>query len=133
MDGYDEIVEYIERREGLSRRELMRRGGSLAISAGALAALAGCGGGSGNSGNSTTAKVSSTTAPAAGAVKRGGTLRVTDEDFRTIKEPAALSGSGDSNIVRQVAEYLTRVDEKNLPQPYLWSRSTPPQISRRGP
>lgn len=117
MDGYDEVVEYIERREGLSRRELMRRGGSLAISASALAALAGCGGGSGNS--TTTAKVASTTAPSAGAVKRGGTLRVTDEDFRTIKEPAALSGSGDSNIVRQVAEYLTRVDEKNLPQPYL--------------
>jgi peptide/nickel transport system substrate-binding protein len=117
MDGYDQIVEHIERREGLNRREMLRRGGAFAISGGALAVLAGCGDSGGASGGSPAQGAA--TAAASGPIKRGGTLRVTDEDFRTIKDPATLSGSGDSNIVRQVAEFLTKVDDNNVPQPYL--------------
>lgn len=110
-DGYDEIIEFIERQEGLNRRELIRKGAGLTIGATALASLTGLGG----PGSAAAAVLR----PTMGAATRGGTLKVTDEDFRTIKDPALLTGSGDSNIVRQIAEYLMTVDSNGNPQPYL--------------
>lgn len=52
---------------------------------------------------------------------RGGTLTIGAE-FQAIKHPATLSWPASSNIVRQVAEYLTLTDKNNITTPYLLDR-----------
>ncbi len=54
----------------------------------------------------------------AGNVKRGGTLRVATT-LQKITHPANYSWIAPSNIIRQVAEYLTLTDSKNITHPYL--------------
>jgi peptide/nickel transport system substrate-binding protein len=52
--------------------------------------------------------------------KRGGTLRYANTDtLKPFTDPAAVDALGPSDCVRGVAEYLTLVDEHNLPHPYL--------------
>jgi peptide/nickel transport system substrate-binding protein len=107
-DVHDELLEILERR-GLTRRELLRRGSGFAISGTALAALSGLG----------DVAAAGTRAPAA-RVKRGGTLKYANADvIKPLKDPATIDGLGAADAVRGVAEFLTYVDERNLPHPYL--------------
>lgn len=54
----------------------------------------------------------------AGNIKRGGTLKV-GTTLQKITHPATLSWISGSNIIRQVAEYLTLTDGNNITHPYL--------------
>ncbi len=58
-------------------------------------------------------------APARAAMPQGGTLRLGSR-IKDIKNPHTYSwGAWDSNISRQVCEYLTLTDEHNVTHPYL--------------
>jgi peptide/nickel transport system substrate-binding protein len=58
-------------------------------------------------------------APARAAMPQGGTVRLGNR-LKEIKNPATYSwGVFDSNISRQVAEYLTYTDERNVTHPSL--------------
>ena len=91
----------------LSRRSMLR--GGAAISATALAAMCGF------------ARLSTPArAQDAGPPKRGGTLRYANTDtLKPLSDPATVNSLGQSDAVRGVAEFLTYVDENNLPHPYL--------------
>src|SRR5205823_1088574 len=66
-----------------------------------------------------TALPAATTAPAAGAIKRGGILRVAN-NVNVSNDPAVYQWVGpDANITRFVNEYLTETDNKNITHPYL--------------
>ena len=93
---------------GLSRRELISSGGKL-ISATALAALSGF------------ATLQPRMAHAAtGVPKRGGTISYANTDtLKPLTDPALADALGPSDCARGVAEFLTYVDEHNLPHPYL--------------
>ncbi len=64
------------------------------------------------------AGLSWTTKAFAGNVKRGGTLKVATA-LQKIAHPATYSWIAASNVTRQVAEYLTLTDGKNITHPYL--------------
>ncbi len=88
----------------MSRREFVRFATLLGVSASAAYAMAGL-------------PVASTAR--AEAMPKGGTLRIGNRVY-DIKNPATYSwGAYDSNISRQVVEYLTYTDEKNVTKPYL--------------
>ncbi|MBI3977819.1 MAG: hypothetical protein HY331_06510 [Chloroflexi bacterium] len=57
-----------------------------------------------------------TTAPAAGAIKRGGTIRVSTR-VRRLPDPPKFSWGSD--VARDVSEYLAEVDEKGIAYPHL--------------
>ncbi|MFK7802012.1 MAG: ABC transporter substrate-binding protein [Anaerolineae bacterium] len=61
------------------------------------------------------------TAKKAAKIVRGGSLKIGAE-FQPIRNPAQLEWVQSSNVVRQVAEYLTLTDENNLTTPYLLER-----------
>lgn len=91
----------------LSRRSMLR--GGAAISATALAMACGF------ARFSTPARAQN-----AGAPVRGGTLRYANTDtLKPLSDPATVDSLGQSDAVRGVAEFLTYVDENNLPHPYL--------------
>lgn len=55
-----------------------------------------------------------------GPPRRGGTLRYANTDtLKPLRDPAAVDSLGASDAVRGVAEFLTTVDENNLPHPHL--------------
>jgi peptide/nickel transport system substrate-binding protein len=54
----------------------------------------------------------------AGKIQRGGTLKVATS-VQKITHPAQFSWVEPTNIVRQVAEYLTYTDKDNISHPYL--------------
>ncbi|MEE4112833.1 MAG: twin-arginine translocation signal domain-containing protein, partial [Desulfobacteraceae bacterium] len=54
----------------------------------------------------------------AGAVKRGGTLKIA-APVHKVTHPAQFSWISPTNQIRQVAEYLTYTDENNITHPYL--------------
>jgi peptide/nickel transport system substrate-binding protein len=57
---------------------------------------------------------------AAGMPKRGGTLRYANTDtLKPLVDPATVDALGPSDAVRGCAEFLTEVDEHNLPHPHL--------------
>lgn len=88
----------------VSRREFVRYAALLGVAAPVAAKLAGL------------APVAS--AQAAG-MPQGGTLRMGTQ-VKDIKNPATYSWGGyDSNVARQVVEYLTFTDNQNVTQPYL--------------
>ena len=59
-------------------------------------------------------------AQATGAPKRGGTIRYANTDtLKPLSDPATVDSLGPSDAIRGVAEFLTYVDENNLPHPYL--------------
>jgi peptide/nickel transport system substrate-binding protein len=89
----------------LARREFLRIATLLGVAAPAAYAMAGM------------------SAPAAaqspGALPRGGTLRIGTR-VKELKSPHTYSWGGyDSNISRQVLEYLTLTDEHSITHPYL--------------
>jgi peptide/nickel transport system substrate-binding protein len=90
----------------ISRREFVRYAALLGMSAGAAYAAAG---------------LTPSVGPLARAqdMPRGGTLRIGSR-VKDIKTPHTYSwGAWDSNISRQVVEYLTFTDENNVTHPYL--------------
>jgi peptide/nickel transport system substrate-binding protein len=61
----------------------------------------------------------------ASQLKRGGTLKIASVVHK-MTHPAQISSIAPSNMLRQVAEYLTYTDENNVTHPYLlenWSAS----------
>ena len=120
------------RKGKISRREFLRYAALLGVSAGAASVLAACA-------QPTlaptavpptavpptavpptaapAATVAPTAAPAA-AIKRGGKLLV-GSNVQKITHPAQLSWVNGSNIVRQVAEYLTQTDTDSITHPLL--------------
>ncbi|MCF8112719.1 MAG: ABC transporter substrate-binding protein [Desulfotignum sp.] len=87
----------------LSRREFLRYSTLLGVSAFTATQMAG---------------LSWTSRAFAGNVKRGGTLKVATA-LQKIAHPATYSWIAASNVTRQVAEYLTLTDGKNITHPYL--------------
>ena len=87
----------------LSRREFLRYSTLLGVSAFTATQMAG---------------LSWTARAFAGNVKRGGTLKVATA-LQKIAHPATYSWIAASNVTRQVAEYLTLTDGKNITHPYL--------------
>jgi peptide/nickel transport system substrate-binding protein len=54
------------------------------------------------------------------APRRGGTLRYANTDtLKPLRDPATIDALGPADAVRGVAEFLTVVDENNLPHPHL--------------
>lgn len=92
----------------VSRREFLRFSTLLGLSA-TLAACAAPG---------TTPAETTVPAEAAGAIKRGGSLRSAME-LQLIDHPARISWTQSSNIIRQVSEYLTITGPDNITRPYL--------------
>jgi peptide/nickel transport system substrate-binding protein len=92
----------------LERREFLRLSTLLGLSASAAYALAG---------------VPEPIAPAE-AASMGGTVRFSMRVAK-IADPATFSWVYDSNIVRQVCDYLTRTDSNNITHPWLLERWTP--------
>jgi peptide/nickel transport system substrate-binding protein len=86
----------------LTRRDFLRYASLLGLSAAAAASLAG---------------IPLPTKAFAG-VKRGGTLRVSSP-IQKVTHPAQFSWIAPSQQLRQVGEYLTFTDEKNITHPYL--------------
>jgi peptide/nickel transport system substrate-binding protein len=87
----------------LTRRDFLRYSTLLGMSAFAASQMAGLG----------LAKKAFAAAP-----KRGGVLKVAGQ-VQKITHPAQFSWVAPSNIGRQVAEYLTFTDGKNITHPYL--------------
>src|SRR5687767_6824392 len=90
----------------ISRREFVRYAALLGMSTGAAYATAGLAPGA-------------ATRALAQDMPTGGTLRIGSR-IKDIKSPHTYSwGAWDSNISRQVVEYLTLTDENNVTHPYL--------------
>src|SRR5579883_340633 len=93
----------------IDRREFLRFATLMGMSAAAAYAFVGKLGGEG----------AIAPARAQGAMPKGGTLRIGSR-LKEIKSPHTYSwGAWDSNISRQVCEYLTFTDEHNVTHPYL--------------
>ena len=104
----------------LSRRSVLH--GGAVIGATALASMCGF-----------SRLVGPVFAQATGTPKRGGTIRYANTDtLKPLSDPATVDSLGPSDAIRGVAEFLTYVDENNLPHPYSWRASTRPTTSRRG-
>jgi peptide/nickel transport system substrate-binding protein len=92
----------------MDRREFIRHACLVGISAASAYAMAGV--------------PMATPAKAQGA--KGGLLRIGTR-VKEIKSPHTYSWGGyDSNVSRQVLEYLTFTDEKGVTQPYLFEKWT---------
>ncbi|MBZ7924930.1 ABC transporter substrate-binding protein [Ensifer adhaerens] len=90
----------------LTRRNLLKSGTAIAASILALQ----CG----------FARAGSLAGTADGPPRRGGTLKYANTDtLKPFRDPAAVDSLGASDAVRGVAEFLTRVDENNVPHPHL--------------
>ncbi|HLI11555.1 MAG TPA: ABC transporter substrate-binding protein [Alphaproteobacteria bacterium] len=93
----------------INRREFLRYATLLGMSASAAYAFAG----------KITGEGLVAPAQAQTALPKGGTLRIGSR-IKEIKSPHTYSwGAWDSNISRQVCEYLTLTDEHNVTHPYL--------------
>ena len=87
----------------LTRREFLRYAALLGVSVGAASAIIG---------------LPRPRAVFAAKPQRGGTLRISCQVHK-ITHPAQFSWTAPSNQMRQVAEYLTWTDGKNITHPYL--------------
>ncbi|MFQ6021404.1 MAG: ABC transporter substrate-binding protein [Acidiferrobacterales bacterium] len=85
----------------IDRREFLRTVTLLGLSASAAYAFAG--------------KAKAETKP---AMPKGGILRIS-MPVRKIEDPHTFSSLSDSNVVRQVTEYLTKTGHDNITRPYL--------------
>jgi peptide/nickel transport system substrate-binding protein len=84
----------------LSRRDFLRKGGVIGISATSMGAvLAACGGANSSSPSSTAAK-------SGGAPKKGGTLRVANQVPTAAINPLTITDNGGLNMLCQVGEFL---------------------------
>lgn len=103
------------RKGKVSRREFLRFATLLGVSVPAAYVLAGCA----PSGPAAPAAQSGgQAAPAAGAIKRGGTW-TSAMLLQRIDHPARLSWLQGGNVVRQVSEYLTETAGDNITRPNL--------------
>jgi peptide/nickel transport system substrate-binding protein len=102
----------------LSRREFVRRGSVLGLSATALGAtLAACG-----AANSTRSG-SSSGAPSGGQAKAGGTLKLAQQTPVAAMNPLTVSDAGGLNLLAQTGEYLVFDDNRTLKlEPMLATR-----------
>jgi len=104
--------------------------GSAGIGAGALAVMCGL-----------APALRPSRAWAAEMPKRGGTLRYANTDtLKPLVDPATVDALGPSDAVRGCAEFLTEVDEHNLPHPHLLETLTASEdlktwtlVVRKGP
>ena len=90
----------------IDRREFLRSATLLGLSAGAAYAFVG--------------KVTgdSFVRPAKAAIPKGGNIRI-GMRVQDVKQPHIFDWVQDSNVGRQVAEYLTKTDTDNVTRPYL--------------
>ena len=88
----------------LSRREFIRYAALLGVSVGCASDIAGL--------------VNPKPAHAAAAVQRGGILKIS-VPVQKIIHVTQINSIGPSNVLRQVAEYLTLTDGNNITHPYL--------------
>lgn len=113
------------REGGISRREFIRFATLLGLSSTFATACANLGLNAGALGSGTDRLIDQNgpNQQEALSIQRGGTLTIGSE-LQSIDHPARLSWTEGSNVVRQVAEYLTLTDADNLTTPYLLSRWT---------
>ncbi|SLN45571.1 ABC transporter substrate-binding protein [Oceanibacterium hippocampi] len=90
----------------IERREFLRYSTLLGLSAGAAYAFAGKVGGL------------PFASPAQAAIPKGGTIRISMRVL-DVKDPHTFSWVQDSNVTRQVCEYLTKTGTDNVTRPYL--------------
>ena len=90
----------------IDRREFLRTSTLLGLSAGAAYAFVG--------------KVTgeSFVKPAKAAIPKGGTIRISMRVI-DVKDPHTFSWVTDSNVSRQVCEYMSKTDQDNITRPYL--------------
>jgi peptide/nickel transport system substrate-binding protein len=96
------LIDQLEKKK-ISRREFMRYATLLGVSAAAASQMAGL----------PWVKKAFAAAP-----KRGGTLKVSSQ-IQKITHPAQFSWVAPTQVARQVGEYLTWTDGKNITHPYL--------------
>ncbi|MDM8529681.1 ABC transporter substrate-binding protein [Anaerolineales bacterium HSG25] len=96
------------RKGKINRREFLRFATLLGVSATTAGIMAGCG-------NQPAAP--STPIP----IKRGGTMRI-GTALQEVSHPARLSWVESSNVLRQVAEYLTETGADGITRPWLLER-----------
>ncbi len=94
----------------ISRREFLRFATLLGVSAATASIMAGCG---------IDSVVSST--PTSTPIKRGGTMRI-GTAIQNVDHPARLAWIEASNVLRQVAEYLTETGPDGITRPWLLDR-----------
>ena len=102
----------------MTRREFIRFATLLGVSIPAASALAACGQQAAPVAEATATPVPATATPAS-AIKRGGSLKVASYGIGRVDHPARYSWVSHSQSTRQVAEYLTYIDENNITHPYL--------------
>lgn len=102
----------------ISRREFLRTATLLGASLSAATVLAACGGAATPVEEEMEEEEMEEEAPAAGGIKRGGTLRI-GESVQALDHPARLSWTEGSNQMRFVFEYLTLTDRENITTPYM--------------
>jgi peptide/nickel transport system substrate-binding protein len=105
----------------ISRRDFLRISTLLGLSAGAALVAAQCGAPSqpaAPAGGKEEAMPTEEAKPAAGGIKRGGTLRI-GMQLQKITHPAQFSWVQQANVARQVADYLTETGPDNITRPYL--------------
>lgn len=102
----------------ISRREFMRFATLLGTSVVTATALAACGTPESAPAAAPAGGEAAAPAAAAGGIKRGGTLR-SAMTLPLIDHPARFSWTQQSNVARQVGEYLTLTGSDNITRPYL--------------
>ncbi len=107
------------RRGKISRREFIRFATLLGMSVGAATVAAQCGAPA--QPEAPAGGAATEAAPAAAAVKRGGTFRKAMQ-LQRIDHPARFSWVQQANVARQVGEYLTETGPDNITRPYLLER-----------
>ncbi|RME71804.1 MAG: ABC transporter substrate-binding protein [Chloroflexi bacterium] len=107
------------RRGKISRREFIRFATLLGMSVGAATIAAQCGAPA--QPEAPAGGAATEAAPAAAAVKRGGTFRKAMQ-LQRIDHPARFSWVQQANVARQVGEYLTETGPDNITRPYLLER-----------
>jgi peptide/nickel transport system substrate-binding protein len=100
----------------INRREFMRFATLLGTSVATASVLAACGGDDAPAG--AVPAPGGDAAPAPGTLQRGGTLRRA-MTLPLIDHPARFSWTQQSNVARQVGEYLTITGADNITRPYL--------------
>jgi peptide/nickel transport system substrate-binding protein len=123
-EAYEQLKQgRVSRREFLRVATLLGMSASLAVACGSAAVdePTAVPAATQSSGSGEEPQVEATAAPAAGAVKRGGTLTKSMQ-LQLLDHPARLSWVEGANIVRQIGEYLTETGADNITRPYLLDR-----------
>jgi peptide/nickel transport system substrate-binding protein len=110
LEGQEQL-----RQGRISRREFLRLATLVGLSLPAARVLAAC---------TPAATTPGATSAPAGAIKRGGTLRVAMQ-LQAVDHPVRFSWVEAPNSLRHVFEYLTETDNQNITRPYLLESWTP--------